>query len=263
VAPLIVRGRPVRLTPELPELPRIGISHVSADITLQPGDRLLVKEKFLQASDEGLKKKTRFVLDWKIPFTCLATGLIELVELKNTRPAGEQVCTLSNQSDPHSELAVVTLPPGAAMVIRPSFLAGVVRREGQALDIRRRWQLFRWQAWVTLQFRFFEFVGPGRLVLAGNRGVRAEWLLAREGNPHPARRTNQDATIGFSSNLAYEPVRAETFWGYYRGMNPLFDDLFSGQGVFLVQQVSSPGDASKARKFWSSAWGGAMKVFGL
>lgn len=263
VAPLIVRGRPVRLTPDLPELPQIGISHVSSDITLPPGDRLLVKEKFLQASDEGLKKKTRFVLDWKIPFTCLAAGLIELVELRNTRPAGEQVCTLSNQSDAHSELAVVTLPAGAAMVIRPSFLTGVIRSEGQPLVIRRRWQLFRWQAWVTLQFRFFEFVGPCRLVLAGNRGVRAEWLLPREDNPRPARRTNQDATIGFSSNLAYEPVRAETFWGYYRNMNPLFDDLFSGQGVFLVQQISAKGDASKARKFWSGVWGGALKVFGL
>ena len=93
--------------------------------------------------------------------------------------------------------------------------------------------------------------------------MRAEWLVSRVGNPSPARRTNQDATIGFTSNLDYKPVRAETFWGYYRGMNPLFDDLFSGHGVFLCQQVSAKGDASNARRFWSSAWGGAMKVFGL
>jgi len=149
------------------------------------------------------------------------------------------------------------------MVLRPSFLAGVIRKKDQPLVIRRRWQLFRWQAWVTLQFRFFEFVGPCRLVIAGNRGVRAEWLASRVGNANPARRTNQDATIGFTSNLDYEPVRAETFWGYYRGMNPLFDDLFSGQGVFLCQQVSAKGDASNARHFWSSAWSGALKVFGL
>ena len=263
VAPLIVRGRPVRLVADLAELPRIGISHVSADVTLQPGERLLVKEKFLQASDEGLKRKTRFVLDWHIPFTCLATGLIELVELRNIRTEGAQVCTLSNQADAHSELAIVTLPPESAMVIRPSFLAGVIRGKDQGLLIRRRWQLFRWQAWVTLQFRFFEFVGPCRLIIAGNRGVRAEWLVGREGNPHPARRTNQDATIGFTSNLDYKPVRAETFWSYYRGMNPLFDDLFSGPGVFLCQQVSAKGDASNARKFWSNIWHGALKVFGL
>ena len=263
LAPIIVRGRPVRLAGEMTELPQIGISHVSADVTLQPGERLMIREKFLQASDEGLAKKTRFVLDWRIPFTCLATGLIELVEMRNHRPAGEYRCTLSNQSDAHSELAVVTLPPGSAMVIRPSFLAGVIRTKDQPLVIRRRWQLFRWQAWVTLQFRFFEFVGPCQLVIAGNRGVRAEWLISRVGNLNPARRTNQDATIGFTSNLDYKPVRAETFWGYYRGMNPLFDDLFSGPGVFLCQQVSAKGDASNARRFWSSAWSGVLKVFGL
>jgi len=96
LAPLIVRGRPVRLAGEMAEQPQIGISHVSADVALEPGDRLMVREKFLQASDEGLAKKTRFVLDWRIPFTCLATGLIELVEMRNHRPAGEYRCTLSN-----------------------------------------------------------------------------------------------------------------------------------------------------------------------
>jgi hypothetical protein len=263
VAPIIVRGKPVRLAAELDALPLIGHSSVSTEITLKPGEQLWVRERFLQASDEGLARRTRFVLDWRIPFTCVAAGLIELVEMRNGRPLGDLICTLSNQSDPHSELAVVTLPAESAMVIRPSFLAGVIRRQGEPLVIRRRWQLFRWQAWVTLQFRFFEFVGPCRLVIAGKRGVRAEWLANRTGNPDPARRANQDATIGFSSNLDYEPVRAETFWGYYRGMNPLFDDLFSGPGVFLCQEVSSEGSASAARRFWSRVWGGAMKVFGL
>jgi hypothetical protein len=90
-----------------------------------------------------------------------------------------------------------------------------------------------------------------------------EQLLARDGGAVAARRTNQDATMGFTPNLDYRPVRAETFWSYYRGMNPLFDDLFAGQGVFLCQQVSSSGDATQARKFWAGMWGGVMKVFGL
>src|SRR6185295_12407202 len=139
-----------------------------------PGERLWVKEKFLQASDEGLQRKMRYLLDWRIPFTCLATGLVELIEMRNKAAAsgGEHRLTLSNQSDPHSELAVITLPEGASLVLRPSFLAGVVVAEGARLKIRRRWQLFRWQAWVTLQFRFFEFSGPCRLWIAGNRGVR-------------------------------------------------------------------------------------------
>jgi hypothetical protein len=263
-APLVALGRPVRLANEGAALPEIGESHVTAEVVLQPGERLWVKEKFLQTSDEGLSRRTRYVLDWRIPFTCLASGLIELVELRNRRPEnGGQACTLSNQADPHSELALVTLPPGASIVMRPSFLAGAIAASGQRLVIRRRWQLFRWQAWVTLQFRFFEFAGPARLVLAGSRGVRVERLHRQGEGTAPARRTNQDATIGFTPNLDYRPARAETFWSYYRGMNPLFDDLFAGEGVFLCQQVSSEGDARSARKMWSNFWSGLLKVFGL
>jgi hypothetical protein len=264
IAPRISRGKPVRLGADGAVLPEVGESQVAVEVTLAPGEKLWVKEKFLQASDEGVKRATRFLLDWRIPFTCVATGLIELIEMKHTAgSAGEQRLTLSNQSDPHSELAVLTLPEGAALILRPSFLAGAIVAEGARLKIRRRWQLFRWQAWVTLQFRFFEFVGPCRLIVAGSRGVRAERLVDRAGEGMPARRTNQDATMGFTPNLEYRPVRAETFWSYYRGMNPLFDDLFSGRGIFLCQQVATDGDAKKARGFWAGVWGGLMKIFGV
>lgn len=264
VAPLIARGRPVRLQREASSLPQVSGSQPATELSLRRGERIWVKEKFLQASDEGLRRKTRYLLDWRIPLTCAATGLVELVELRSESdgPADRRL-TLSQHGDPHSELAVVDLPEGASIVLRPSFLAGVVVAGDRRLKIRRRWQLFRWQAWVTLQFRFFEFAGPCRLVVAGSRGVRVEALGERDGAEPPARRTNQDATIGFTPGLEYRPARAETFWSYYRGMNPLFDDLFSGRGIFLCQQVAVGGDAKRARKFWSGVWGGAMKVFGM
>lgn len=261
VAPLIEGGRPVRLAKTTADVPSVDDSQVAVTLALHDGEKLWVKEKFLQASDEGLAKKTRFLLDWRVPLTCLATGLVELVEMRN--PAGEKKLTLANQSDPLSELAVVTLEEGMSIVLRPSFLAGAVVGAKDRLRIRRRWQFFRWQAWVTLQFRFFEFCGPCRLIVAGKRGVRVERLTDRADSETPARRANQDATMGFTTNLDYQPVRAETFWGYYRGMNPLFDDLFAGRGIFLCQQVATEGDAKKARKFWSTVWSGVLKVFGL
>ena len=263
VAPTIARGRPVRLEPTLSALPEISESKVATEVSLRSGERLWIKEKFLQASDESLTQKTRYLLDWRIPFTCLATGLVELIELRHSGREDDQRLTLSNSRDPHSELAVISLAEGSSLVLRPSFLAGVILAEGVKLKLRRRWQLFRWQAWVTLQFRFFEFSGPCRLVVAGSRGVRVEDLSTRMGEGTPARRTNQDATMGFTPNLDYRPARAETFWSYYRGMNPLFDDLFVGRGIFICQQVSVGGDAKRARRFWSGVWGGVMKIFGL
>lgn len=260
-APLVMLGRPVRLAAAMSRLPEVAASRVSIDLPLRPEDRLWIKERFLQASDEGLKRRTRFLLDWRIPFTCMASGLIELIEMRNAT-LDEHRVTLSNQANPHIELALVTLPAGAAIILRPSFIVGALAGGKSRLVIRRRWQLFRWQSWITLQFRFFEFVGPCRLVIAGSRGVRAEVLSLREGRA-AARRTNQDATIGFTPNLDYKPVRAETFWGYYRGMNPLFDDLFSGEGVFLCQEITSEGGAGSTRKFWSGLRDGALRVFGL
>lgn len=263
VAPLISRGRPVKFVGRQDLMPEVGSSHVSVDAAIWPGEVLRVKERYLQGSDEGLARRTRFVLDWRIPFTSVACGLIELVEMRNTQASGERRVTFSNADDPHIELAVVTIPEGASLVLRPSFLAGAITPLDRPLKIRRRWQLFRWQSWVTLQFRFFEFTGPCRLIVAGSRGVRAECLSEREGVPAPARRTNQEATIGFTPNLEYRPIRAETFWSYYRDMNPLFDDLFSGPGLFLLQETARVDDRRRPGQFWSSVWNGMLKIFGM
>ncbi len=263
VAPFMARGRAIRFGPDPGALPEVAESHVSIETVLAPGDILRIKEKFLQASDEGVGRRTRFVLDWRIPFTSLACGLVELVELSNAGAKGEFRVTLSNGVDPHIEMAQVTVPAGASLILRPSFLAGVLQRGDERLEIRRHWRIFRWQAWISGQFRFFEFIGPCRLIVSGSRGVRAERLTDRDGQVSPARRTNQDATIGFTPNLDYRPVRAETFWSYYRGMNPLFDDLFAGKGLFVLQETSSEGPGAKAGKFWATVWNGVLKVFGL
>lgn len=263
LAPLLAKSRPIRLVESVIAQPAVGGSRVSVDTALWPGEVLLIRENFLQSSDEGLAKKTRFLLDWRIPFTSLACGLFELVSMRNVRAEGERHVTFSNADDPHVELAVVALPEGGSLILRPTFLAGVITPVDRPLRIRPRWQLLRWQAWISLQFRYFEFQGPCRLLVAGSRGVRAEQLGEREGRPAPARRTNQRATIGFTPTLDYRPVRAETFWGYYRGLNPLFDDLFSGQGVFLTQETSSGHGERASGRFWASLWSGVLKVLGL
>ena len=262
-APWLGRGRPIRFEDSLAAMPAVRPSQVSIPVDLWPGEVLRVKENFLQTSDQDLRRKTRFVFDWAIPFTSVACGLIELVELRNRQAGGQAAVTLSNGEDPHTELAVIEVPDGASIVLRPSFLVGVITRDEDKVAIRRRWTLLRWQAWVTLQFRYFEFVGPCRLVVAGSRGVREERMEEREGASRPARRTNQLATIGFTPNLDYLPVRAETFWGYYRGMNPLFDDMFAGSGMFVLQETASDAEGRGPRRFWAGVWNGVLKVFGI
>lgn len=262
-APFVSRRSPVRLGPPGGIAPEITTSRASVDVTLAPADLMWIKEKFLQASDEGLQRNNRWLLDWRMPLTCLAAGLTELIEMRNPTPNGSYRATFSSQQNAQTELALVTLPVGASLVLRPSFLAGVIRLAGEKLVIKRHWRLFTAQSWLTGQFRYFEFCGPCRLLLAGSRGVRAELLEVVEGRAVPARRTNQAATIGFTPGLAYRPVRAETFWTYFRGQNPLFDDLFVGRGMFLCQETSASGTQAEVRGFWAGVWSGLLRIFGL
>ena len=234
-----------------------GVSH---SVTLAGTDEVLVKERFLQSSDIGCRKRTRFVLDWRYPFTSAASGLIELIHLTpDIVLSGAPVrVTFSTVDETTTELLEVDLPEGTSLVVRPRFVAGLIRPVGGAGGTwRARWRVGSLHAWITLQFRYFEVRGPVRLLLWGARGVRCETV---EGGR--ARRTNADSTIGFTPGLAYHSIRAETFWAYYRGANPLFDDRFSGDGIFLCQEISlSP--KSGARRFWSAIWDGLLKVFGL
>ena len=264
LAPWLSRGKAIRFESDAVALPHVRPSAVSSEVGLWPGEVLRVKEKFLQTSDEDLKRKTRFVFDWSIPLTSLACGLTELVELRNGKAGERAALTLSNSDDPHTELSVIEVPEGASIILRPSFLVGVITRDEEKVEIRRRWTLLRWQAWITLQFRFFEFVGPCRLIVAGSRGVRAEIMQPDEmKTTRLARRTNQRATIGFTPTLDYLPVRAETFWGYYRNMNPLFDDLFAGTGLFVMQETSHDREGAKPQRFWETMWNSVLKVFGI
>ena len=75
-APLVMRGRPVRLTADLVVMPEITESRVSLDLPMPPGEQLWIKERFLQTSDEGFVRRTRFLLDWSIPFTCRSRSLL-------------------------------------------------------------------------------------------------------------------------------------------------------------------------------------------
>ena len=263
LAPILARGKAIKFSEDLVAVPHVRKSDVSTVVNLWPGEVLRVKEGFLQSSDDSLKRKTRFIFDWAIPLTSIACRLTELIELRNGQAGGRLAATLSNGEDPHTELSVIEVPGDASIILRPSFIVGVLTKDEEKVEIRRRWTLFRWQAWITLQFRFFEFVGPCRFVVAGSRGVRAE-VLQDEGNgTRPARRTNQLATIGFTPNLDYLPVRAETFWGYYRDMNPLFDDLFAGNGLFVLQETARDSDKAGPKKFWPAVWNSILKVFGI
>jgi hypothetical protein len=234
VAPLAGRLAPVRILPqaEPPPFPRPARSEVSAALEIEPGEELLVQPGFLQSSSQPAIKRTRWFLNPRLPIASLASGMFALTSVK---PEGERTtrAVVSSQRDPFSEIGVIEIPAGAAMVIQPRALAAVVKPADRPTQITRHWRLGSLHAWITLQLRYLVFHGPCRLLLKGCRGVRVE-----APQPDQPRLINQAATLGFSANLDYRTIRCETFVPYLRGQEELFNDLFAGgPGWFIYEEL--------------------------
>jgi uncharacterized protein (AIM24 family) len=266
VAPAASRRPPIRLRPSvggapnaMPAVPTdtaspAKVSAVSQEIRIGENEELLVHPDFLQSSADRGRKDTKWVLDWGYPLTSLAAGMVVLTRI---RAAGAESFVVSSKTDPFAEIGVLELSAGAALVLQPRNLVGVVQDVGRPIRITRHWR-FGLGAWVTFQFRYLVFSGPGRLIVQGCRVVRIE--AADRG-----RSIDQGATIGFSANLDYSRRRSETFGAYLMGMRGLFNDNFSGGPGYCVYE-EMPYFGRKAGITGRGLEGltdGLLKVFGI
>jgi hypothetical protein len=239
MAPMAARRPPIRIAPGTTPTtsdaagPSACISAVSLDVTLGAHDELLVHPEYLQSLATPGHKSTRWLLDPRYPLMSLASGMVALTRIRGAR----QVYTVSSRKDPLAEVAAVDVPAGAQFVLQPRRLVGVVQDRDRPMRITSHWR-FGLGAWITLQFRYLAFAGPGRLLLAGCRGVRREPASA-------GRSIDQAATIGFSGELDYVPRRSATFGAYLLGINGLFDDAFAGgPGVYVYEEMPYYGKRS-------------------
>lgn len=225
VAPQASRIPPVRILPlgSNPPSPTAVPSARSHRIEVGPDQELLVHPDFLQSSSKSARKRTRYFLNPTLPFSSLASGMTMLTSI---RPAGEQPTkvVVSSTKDPLCEVGIIELPEGAAMVLHPRALAGVLKPATGFTRISRHWRLLNLHSWLTLQIRFLIFHGPCSVILKGCKGVNAE-----SPDPESPILLNQSATLGFSSHLDYSNIRCETFWSYFNGKEDLFNDVFAGE----------------------------------
>ncbi|HSH88451.1 MAG TPA: hypothetical protein VK996_00615 [Ramlibacter sp.] len=206
------------------------ISAVSWPVLLAPDEELLVQPGYLQSSPLEAQKQTRWLLDWSVPFSSLLSGMFMLTRVTT---AGNEPVVISATGDSLSEVGILELADGEVFVCQPRSLVGVVQRRSQPMRITRHWRIGHLQSWLTLQLRFLAFHGPARLMLKGCRGIRVE-------SAGKGRLINQAATLGFSANVAYASTRCETFVAYWTGKEDLFNDLFTGDGIYVYEETTDP-----------------------
>jgi len=228
---------------------------MAVEESLWPGEVLWVRRNFLQASDDGLARKSRFTMSWRSFFSCRFAGLCRMVELRNGRSDGARHVVLACKDDPFAELAVVSVPEGAAFVLRAGFLMGLIATAQQPPVFRRHWRFNRWQPWVSGQFGYIEFFGPCRLVVSCVSALKAETVVAQEGGTSLSKRTAQAGLVGFSPQLGLKAVRSHGFWRYCKGRGPLFEVQVSGGGVFLTREAEGRGR--------DGFWARVLKRWGL
>jgi uncharacterized protein (AIM24 family) len=261
LAPLATTLPPIRILPNdtAPQLPEPPASNVSVALDIRHDEEILVNPSYLQSSSKPAHKQTQWLLNARIPLSSIASRMYALTCIRPESEAGTRV-VLASQSDAFGELCSIVVPEGAAVVLQPRALAGVVKKQGTAVRITRHWRLFSLHAWLTLQLRFLVFHGPCTLIVKGCRGVRAE-----APDPLQPRIINQAATIGFSANLEYKNSRCETFVSYLRGKENLFNDLFGGgPGRFIYEQTSAESRrAGLTGRGLEGMIDAALKVFGI
>jgi len=259
LAPRIARSRAVHLARGMPASPALGTSRMVVETSLWPGETARVRKRYLLAVDDAVVKQPRWLLSWRFPLTSLLSGFVHDVNLHNARAGREYRLAFAHHKNPENEMAVVEVPEGGSLVVRPSFLAGVILPPGKKLEVHLRWQVFRWQSWLTGQLRFLEFYGPCRLVVVGRPGLRAERLEPGDEGALPACRTSPSKTIGFTPNLEYRLIRTTRFWNYYRWNQRLFDAYFVGVGFVLTQTAV----LGRKTAFWSATRNRARRIIGL
>ena len=216
---------------------RARISAVSRQVSLRPGEEMLIRPDYCQSQPVHVRIDTKLLFDWRHCLTSIAAHLWMLKRLRASREAGIVVSATGDQLD---EVALLELAPGEAFVLQPRALVGVVHGEGRRPAIRAHWRLGTLHAWLTLQLRYLAFEGPATLIVKGCRGVRLEAAAA-------GRTISQEATLGFSANARYGTVRAEPFLPYLQGVQPLFHDKFEGPGAcYLYEEV--PRNAVRGRR---------------
>jgi len=264
VAPWVTRRPPIRLlapptgriTPVAGEPPDTQgrMSAVSQSVVLGEHQVLLIQPDYLQSTSVLAHKKTQVLLNRAIPFSSVLSGMYLLTRVG---ASGAEPVVISATKDPLIEVGIVDLSGGAAFVCQPRSLAGVIQDDRKPIRITRHWRIGSLHAWLTLQLRFLVFHGPGQLIMKGCRGIRIE----RAGT---GRLINQAATLGFSADLAYANTRCETFVSYWTGKEELFNDLFTGEGVYVYEEMPdlkrASGITGRGLEGFTDA---LLKVFGV
>ena len=234
VAPIAGRSAPMNvLREDAPGTCRAVHQGKWIEVLVEPGRPLLTRMDWLQQYGPGLEKRTRFLLDARLPFSSYASGLREMTEVRARPGQASDRVVLTSAEDPNAYLVALQLENHPGVVLKP----GVVVAVHGPISLHCRWCLGSVHAWISGRLRHILFAGTGTLYLTGHGGV--EW----HDTPVPVV-VEEALVLGYDGRSPFATARTETFWPYFRERTSLFDYRFPGRHGF-VRQTSAPPETRK------------------
>ena len=124
--------------------------------------------------------------------------------------------------DPVVKVAKVDLEEGPKLVLRPDCIVAI----SGSVEVTTRYR-FNLLAWLSGQFRFWVFSGPGSVFLQSPGGVSQQDLN------HEESIFESGVVIGFEANLEQSMARSKAFLHFLYGKKPLIQQRFSGCGTVI------------------------------
>lgn len=232
IAPLAIRIFGVRLQPSASgELEVLSPNNYLQRIIIKEGEEFLFDPALLRSAPDGAQKSTKWILDWSMPLTSIASGMYFLTRISSSTE-GTVTISCDNVADGNGfKLTILEVPENSSIVLQPRCLVGILQNTNHPIRITRHWKLGNLGSWLTLQLRYIVFHGAAKLVLKGNNGVEVDRF-------DDEITIDQVATLGFTANLSYSVARSDTFYAYYSGKLTLFNDKFSSGPGFYLHEVS-------------------------
>lgn len=229
---------PARLLPsETPGRLRPATAGKTLTVRITPERPLLARMDWVQQYAPGLTKRTRFLLEWRSPFTSFAAGLAELTQLRASAADQAGTVGLASGTDPHAHLLALELENHPGVVLKP----GAVVAVAGDITLRPRWHWRSLHPWIAGRVRHILFGGTGTVYVTGHGGVEPC------GDPDPVV-LEEALVLGYDARAAFATLRTETFWPYLRGRTSLFDYRFAG-GHWVIRQTSAPARARAGNPF--------------
>lgn len=219
---------PARLRrPESPGTLTAGPRGKSLEVPVTAAQPLVARMNWVQQYTPDLAKRTRFMFDWRSPFTSYAAGLAEMTEFsaQGERETGQVL--LNAGDDPHAHLLALQLDQHPGVVLKPGSVVAVAG----AIRLQPRWHLGSLHHWIAGRVRHIMFCGTGVVYVGGTGGVDLCALTA------PVI-IEEALVLGYDSRAAFATVRTETFWPYFRDRTSLFDYRFEG-GQPAIRQTTA------------------------